>query len=138
MVATRKGTVTSVSEASHGRLYDKVRHQTTVKKKQARGPSIAGATRAGVAQVSTPPELKGVGKSGVSTFPESRRLTRNTDGGPRCFHFRCQASHTSFIFPTHKTKSPVYRPSMAVDYSASSTSPPSPHRRVAWNFHLKK
>jgi hypothetical protein len=159
MVATRKGTVTSVSEASHGRLYDKVRHQTTVKKKQARGPSIAGATRAGVAQVSTPPELKGVGKSGVSTFPESRRLTRNTDGGPRCFHFgrsrhvqykhesyffcgkcdnvdngvgkgtidynsrtfRCQASHTSFIFPTHKTKSPVYRPSMAVDYSASNT-----------------
>ena len=156
MVATRKGTITSVSEASHGRLYDKVRHQTTVKKKQARGPSIAGATRAGVAQVSTPPELKGVGKSGVSTFPESRRLTRNTDGGPRCFHFgrsrhvqykhesyffcgkcdnvdngvgkgtidynsrtfRCQASHTSFIFPTHKTKSPVYRPSMAVDYSA--------------------
>eukprot|EP00978_Attheya_sp_CCMP212_P009525 scaffold22514_cov32-Attheya_sp.AAC.2 len=142
--------------ASHGRLYAMARKQSMSKKKQVLGPSKKDVTRAGVAHVSTPPELKSVGKSGESTFPESRRLTRNTDGGPRCFHygrsrhvqyknesfffcgkcdnvdngvgkgkidynsrtFRCQASHTSFIFSTHKMKSPVYQPSMTVDYSA--------------------
>eukprot|EP00978_Attheya_sp_CCMP212_P049006 scaffold603063_cov197-Attheya_sp.AAC.1 len=63
MVGTRNGKKYVPSAASHGRLYDAARKQSMAKKKQARGPSKKKVTRAGVAHVSTPPELKGVGKS---------------------------------------------------------------------------
>eukprot|EP00978_Attheya_sp_CCMP212_P034700 scaffold146793_cov24-Attheya_sp.AAC.1 len=63
------------STNSYGRLHDISRKHSMAKKKHVHGSSKKDVTCAGVAQVLTAPELKGVRKSGESTFPESRKLT---------------------------------------------------------------